>query len=85
MPVEPLRELGKLAFNRGAYGEAERRFMQALAVQERALGPEHPDLVGTLENYAILLRAANRPAEANEVESRDGRIKSKGDAKSPVR
>ena len=35
-----------------------------------ALGPEHPDVATTLENYAALLRQTARADEAERMEAR---------------
>jgi len=40
----------------GQYAKAESLFQQALALREKALGPEHPDVATSLENYALCLR-----------------------------
>ncbi|MGH9648983.1 MAG: tetratricopeptide repeat protein, partial [Terriglobales bacterium] len=39
----------------GKYKEAEPLYQQAIAAQQEVLGPENPDLIGTLEKYAALL------------------------------
>jgi tetratricopeptide (TPR) repeat protein len=39
-----------------AYPEARTLFDRALAIREKALGPEHPDTAGSLNNVALLLR-----------------------------
>src|SRR5581483_8801177 len=57
------------------YGEAESLFRQALAIQEKALGPEHPDIAPVLFNYAMLLRRIGRKSQARELDSRARRIR----------
>ena len=37
---------------------------RALAIQEKMLGPEHPNVATGLNNLAQLLQTTNRPAEA---------------------
>ena len=44
--------------------EAEPLYRRALAIREKSLGPEHPDVAVGLNNLAVLLRATNRLAEA---------------------
>ena len=61
----------------GKYAEAEPLYRRALAIREKALGPEHPDVAKTLENYAELLRKANRKAEAAEMRERAQAIRAK--------
>ena len=38
----------------GAYGKAEPLYQRALAIDEKALGPAHPDTAGNLDNLAQL-------------------------------
>ncbi len=54
----------------GRYGEAEPLHQRSLAIWERALGPEHPDVALSLENYALLLRHTARADEAARLEAR---------------
>ena len=46
------------------------RHPRTLAIWEKALGPEHPNLATVLENYAGLLREMRRGAAARELEAR---------------
>ncbi len=62
---------------RAAHFEAEPLFKCALTIREEALGPEHPDLAQSLENYAALLRQTGRSAEATEMEARAKAIRAK--------
>jgi tetratricopeptide (TPR) repeat protein len=64
----------------GKYKEAEPLYQQAMAAQEEVLGPENPDLIGTLEKYAALLRGTNRAAEAARLEARAKKIKAATEA-----
>jgi len=43
---------------------------QALAIDEKVLGPYHPDVARVLEYYAALLRASGRSADADAAEQR---------------
>lgn len=61
--ADALRDLGR-------YDEAESRYREALKIQERLLRPDHPDLVETLEGYAVLLDRTGRSSEAAEVRAR---------------
>ena len=45
-----------LMYAQGKYAESEPLHQRALAIREKALGPEHPDVTTGLENYADLLR-----------------------------
>ncbi|MDO8637675.1 MAG: tetratricopeptide repeat protein, partial [Dehalococcoidia bacterium] len=50
---------------------------RSLAIWEKVLGPEHPDVATSLENYAGLLRKINRVTEAIEMEARAKVIRAK--------
>ena len=60
-----LNNLAGLYRAQGRYEEAEPLYRRALAIAEKALGPEHPNVVRIKENYAPLLserdRATRRP------------------------
>ena len=45
----------------------ERVIRHALAIDEKSLGPDHPDVAGRLNNLAQLLRATNQLAEAEPL------------------
>jgi hypothetical protein len=49
----------------------------SLAIREKALGPEHPNVALSLKNYADLLREIGRSEEAQEMEARAQAIRSK--------
>jgi hypothetical protein len=48
----------------GLGGGDQPLYQRALAIWEKALGPEHPDVATSLENYALCLRAMDRLDEA---------------------
>ena len=50
---------------------------RSLAIREKALGPEHPNVAQGLENYAALLRATGRTSEADKMEARAKAIRVK--------
>jgi len=56
----PLRKLAR-------YSEAEPLYRGALTVGEKSLGPDHPNVVLTLNNLAALLSNTNRIAEAEPL------------------
>jgi tetratricopeptide (TPR) repeat protein len=56
----PLRNLGN-------YAEAEPLLRRALAVDERSLGPNHPNVATCLNNLAALLHDTNRLKEAESL------------------
>ncbi len=45
-------------------------FERALAIDEKALGPDHPDVAPVLEHYAVPLRRMGRTAQAEAAEDR---------------
>ena len=46
-----------------------------MAIREKALGPEHPDVAGSLDSYAALLRQTARADEAERMEARANAIR----------
>ncbi len=63
----------------GRNSEAEPLYARALTIREKTLGPEHPDLATSLENYAALLRETERADEAERMEARAKAIRAKGE------
>ena len=49
---------------------AEPLYQRAFDIREKALGPEHPDALRVLEDYAGLLRKMSREDEADALEVR---------------
>ena len=58
------------ALQAGDYQRAAELYRRALAIQVEVLGPDHPDLARTLDNYAALLREQRRDREAHRLETR---------------
>ena len=56
--------------DQGRYAEAEPLYKRALAIQEKALGPDHPDVATALNNLAVLYRHQGRYAEAEPLYKR---------------
>ena len=54
-----LNNLANLYSEQGKYEEAESLFKRAITIDEKALGPEHPNSVMDRGNYAALLRRRN--------------------------
>jgi tetratricopeptide (TPR) repeat protein/CHAT domain-containing protein len=54
-------------FNEGKYSEAIPLAQRALAMREKALGPDHPDVAVSLNNLATLYNAQDRYAEAEPL------------------
>ena len=70
-----LNNLGSLYQGRGNYASAEPLLKRALAIWEKANGPDHPDVAECLENLARLYKATKRIPEANALEKRAARIR----------
>ncbi len=51
----------------GRYDEAEPLYRRALAIGEKTLGPNHPDVATRLNNLALLLSAQGKYAEAEPL------------------
>ena len=49
-----LNNLAALYNDQGRYADAEPLFKRALAIQEKVLGPDHPDVAVSLNNLANL-------------------------------
>ncbi len=63
----------------GHYAKAEPLYQRSLAIWEKALGPEHPHVAASLENYAALLRQTARADEAERMEARAKEIRAKSE------
>ncbi len=59
------------------HAEAEPLYKRSLAISEKALGAEHPDVAASLENYSALLRKTGRDAEAARMETRAKKMRTK--------
>ncbi len=78
-----LNNLALLYKAQGRYAEAEPLYKRSLAIDEKALGPEHPAVATSLENYAALLRKTGRGAEAENKEARAKAIRAKHAKENP--
>ncbi len=81
--AQSLHNLAVLYNAQGKYVEAEPLYQRALAIREKALGPEHPAVATVLENYAALLHKLNRDAEADKMEARAQAIRAKHAEENP--
>src|SRR5262249_30712138 len=59
-----INNLASLYNAQGRYAEAEPLYKRALAIGEKALGPEHPTVALSLNNLAALYNVQGRYAEA---------------------
>jgi len=62
-----LNELGMSLFSAGDYAGADPLYRRALAIDEKAVGPDHPDLATDLNNLAELLRTKGDYAGAEPL------------------
>ncbi|MEE8598495.1 MAG: tetratricopeptide repeat protein, partial [Dehalococcoidales bacterium] len=58
---------------------------RALVIREKALGPNHPHVSQSLDNYADLLRKMNRESEAGQMEARAKAIRAKHARENPTK
>ena len=70
-----LNNLAGLYRTQGQYAQAEPLYKRALAIWEKALGPDHPDVATSLESLAALYRATKRDEGAETLEQRAARIR----------
>jgi tetratricopeptide (TPR) repeat protein len=72
-----LNRAGSYFHGRAAYSAARPLFERALAIREKARGPEHPDTAQGLNNLALLLRAQGDLAAARPLFERALAIREK--------
>jgi eukaryotic-like serine/threonine-protein kinase len=65
-----LTSLGTLLQGMGQYGQAREHLEQALALQQQALGPEHPSILRALTNLGIVLEALGQHEQARTCQER---------------
>ncbi len=80
-----LNNLAVLYEDQGKYAEAEPVHKRVLAIREKALGPEHPQVATSLKNYAALLRKIGRGEEASKMELRAQAIRAKHARQNPAK
>jgi tetratricopeptide (TPR) repeat protein len=56
--------------SQGQYAEAESRYQRALAIWEKAFGPDHPNVATGLNNLAELYRMQGQYAQAEPLYQR---------------
>lgn len=75
--IDAFEFVGLLYYDLGRYTEAELLFKQALVIRQNALGPDHPYIATSLDNYATLLREMGHSVEAVDLEVRAKAIRAK--------
>ncbi|MFH1220671.1 MAG: CHAT domain-containing tetratricopeptide repeat protein [Candidatus Eisenbacteria bacterium] len=66
----PHNILASLYYVQGRYSEAEPLYKHALAIFEKVLGPDHPNVAHCLNNLAVLYYAQSRYSEAQPLYKR---------------
>jgi tetratricopeptide (TPR) repeat protein len=72
-----LNNLARLYQAQGKYAVAEPLYGRSLKIVEKALGPEHTQVATTCENMAGLYRQIGKKDEAEILETRARKIRSK--------
>jgi tetratricopeptide (TPR) repeat protein len=72
-----LNNLALLYVAQARYAEAEPPYKRSLAIYEKALGPNHPEVATVRENLATCYRKAGKQKEAEELEARAKKIRSR--------
>ena len=75
--AESLNNLAVLYRNQGKYAEAEPLLKWALDIQEKALGPDHPNVARSLNNLADIYSNQGKYAEAEPLYKRSLAIREK--------
>jgi tetratricopeptide (TPR) repeat protein len=66
--------LATLEITRGRFDSAARMLQEVIAAQERVLGPNHPQLAVSLENYSAVLKRLHQNGDAKRAQSRANAI-----------
>ncbi len=66
-----------VCYSQGRTSKAAPLYQRSLAIREKALEPQHPEVVTSLENYATLPRETGRNNEATKMETRAKAIRAK--------
>jgi len=67
-------DLASVLAGRMEVDEAAGLYERSLAIRRRILGPDHPDVVATLHNWAVLCQSAGRTEEATVLWDEAGAI-----------
>ena len=65
-----LNEQAIQLYQQGRYADAEPLLKRSLAIYEKALGPDHPDVATSLNNLAVLYSNQGRYADAEPFHKR---------------
>ena len=67
---QSLNNLAVLYKDQGRYADAEPLYKRSLAIEEKALGPDHPDVASVAEQSGAALSAQGRYADAEPLYKR---------------
>lgn len=59
----------------GQYAQAEPLYKRSLAIREKTLGPDHPDVALSLENMAVLYIETGTDKESEDLEKQAAAIR----------
>ena len=74
---QSLSNLASLHARQGRYADAEPLYRRSLAINEKALGPDHPGVAISLNNLAELYRNQGRYVDAEPLHKRSLAINEK--------
>ena len=66
--------------HQGRYSDAEPLYKRSIAILEKALGPDHPELAANLNNLGALYQAQGRSADTEALYKRALTIREKAAA-----
>ena len=69
--------MAMLYYDQGQRRQAEPLYERALAIREKALGPNHPDVAESLNNLAVLYRDKGQQPQAEALHKRALAIREK--------
>ena len=75
--IDTLTGLAQLYATTGDMKRSGDYFERAALIGLKGLGGDHPEIVATLESYAVMLRMANRMADARKVDAQVKELKEK--------
>jgi tetratricopeptide (TPR) repeat protein len=70
MVATSLQNLAEVEIAQGRYSDAEKLCERALAIAEKSLGTDHPDVALILADLATIYRETERPDQAAVAEAR---------------
>jgi tetratricopeptide (TPR) repeat protein len=77
--IRALDEYSLVLLARRDYQQAEALLKRSLALAERTLGSDHPEVARILHGYAAVMRKTGRKSQARKLEARAARIQQDSD------